>query len=155
MLADSESVREMSEAGIIANCQPRWMVYDLSLIHISTWDPRFWKSETPKGIELPDYGFTSNWSERHIAFVCGLGTFGLSRGLITKAGIAGRFASLVTDLEFEPVLREYDGLYDYCTNCGACIRRCPVNAISFEKGKAHEPCASFLDYTCLLYTSPR
>lgn len=28
MLADSESVREMSEAGIIANCQPRWMVYD-------------------------------------------------------------------------------------------------------------------------------
>ncbi|MCC2864736.1 4Fe-4S binding protein [Anaerovorax odorimutans] len=114
---------------------------------VPTWDPRFWKSETPKGVEFPDYEFTSNWSERHIAFVCGLGTFGLSRGLITKAGIAGRFASLVTDLAFEPVPREYDGLYDYCTNCGACIRRCPVNAISFKTGKAHEPCASFLDYT--------
>jgi epoxyqueuosine reductase len=35
--------------------------------------------------------FTSNWSERHVAFVCGLGTFGLSKGLITKKGIAGRF----------------------------------------------------------------
>ena len=30
--------------------------------------------------------FTSNWSERHVAYVCGLGTFSLSKGLITERG---------------------------------------------------------------------
>lgn len=35
--------------------------------------------------------YTSNWSERHAAYVCGLGTFGLSKGLITEKGTAGRF----------------------------------------------------------------
>ena len=35
--------------------------------------------------------FTSNWSERHVAYVCGLGTFSLSKGLITERGVSGRF----------------------------------------------------------------
>ena len=34
--------------------------------------------------------FTSSWSERHVAFVAGAGTFGLSAGLITEHGIAIR-----------------------------------------------------------------
>ena len=29
------------------------------------------------------YGFASTWSERHVAHICGLGTFGLSDALIT------------------------------------------------------------------------
>lgn len=110
-------------------------------------DPRFWRTESPKGAELKDYGFTSNWSERHIGFICGLGTFGLSRGLITEAGIAGRLSSVITDLDFTPTQRKYSDLYEYCTRCGACIQRCPVKAISFESGKEHRPCGRFLNYT--------
>ncbi|MCQ4638109.1 4Fe-4S binding protein [Anaerovorax odorimutans] len=121
---------------------------------VPTWDERFWKTESPKGVEMQDYEFTSNWSERHVAYTCGLGTFGLSRGLITKAGIAGRLFSLITDLEFEPLPREYEGLYDYCTGCGACIGRCPADAISLEKGKEHRPCGQFMDYTKEAY-APR
>lgn len=41
--------------------------------------------------------FTSNWSERHVAYICGLGTFSLSKGLITERGVSGRFGSVVTD----------------------------------------------------------
>ena len=41
--------------------------------------------------------FTSNWSERHVAYVCGLGTFSLSKGLITERGVSGRFGSVGTD----------------------------------------------------------
>ena len=84
------------------------------------------------------------WSERHAAYVCGLGTFGLSKGLITRKGIAGRFGSVVTDIELEPDPREYSGVYDWCINCGACIARCPAKAISFEKGKEHSPCLDML-----------
>ncbi|MFA0815683.1 MAG: 4Fe-4S binding protein [Anaerofustis sp.] len=89
--------------------------------------------------------FTSNWSERHIAFIAGHGTFGLSKGLITEYGIAGRFSSLVTDLALAPNRRNYTELYEYCSDCGACIDNCPVHAISFERGKDHSLCSDYLD----------
>lgn len=91
--------------------------------------------------------FTSNWSERHIAYLSGLGTFGLSKGLITEKGIAGRFGSLVTELELEPNRRPYEIYNAYCTKCGACIKQCPVKAISYENGKDHRLCSIFLDKT--------
>lgn len=105
---------------------------------IPTQDPRFWSS-------TPD--FTSNWSERHVAFVCGHGTFGLSKGLITKYGVAGRFVSIVTELLLEPDHRDYQGIYEYCTFCGDCIKNCPVRAIDLQKGKSHPICSDFLDLT--------
>lgn len=91
--------------------------------------------------------YSSNWSERHVAFVCGLGTFGLSKGLITKKGVAGRFASIITDLEIKPDKRDYEDIYEYCSMCGKCIKNCPVNAISFEDGKNHDICSAFLNQT--------
>jgi epoxyqueuosine reductase QueG len=105
-------------------------------------DKRFWSSK-----EDPIHPFTSNWSERHVAFVCGLGTFGLSRGIITRRGMAGRLGSIVTKLELEPDEKTYKDIYEYCTMCGACARKCPVNAISLENGKDHKPCSDFLDMT--------
>ena len=38
--------------------------------------------------DISEKTFGSNWSERHAAYVCGLGTFGLSKGLITNKGMA-------------------------------------------------------------------
>jgi len=94
--------------------------------------------------ETTQDAFTSNWSERHAAFACGLGTFGLSKGLITAKGVCGRFGSVLTDLELEYDKRSYSGIDDYCTNCGACILNCPVKAISSE-GKDDLSCSDFLD----------
>ncbi|MDA0525719.1 4Fe-4S binding protein [Methanococcoides alaskense] len=105
-----------------------------------------------EALDNSDYG--SNWSERHVAYAAGLGTFGLSKGLITRKGMAGRFTSIITDMEHEPTEREYKGVYDYCTMCGACIRNCPVGAITMENGKEHTPCSEFLDRILEKY-SPR
>ena len=91
--------------------------------------------------------YTSNWSERHIAYACGLGTFGLSKGLITKKGTSGRFGSLVTELDLPKDARDYSGVHDYCTMCGICIGHCPAAAISFENGKKSALCSGFLDKT--------
>ena len=91
--------------------------------------------------------YTSNWSERHVAYICGIGTFGLSKGLITKKGIAGRFASFITDAKIDPDTRPYTNFNEYCSMCGACINNCPVNAISFENGKLHPACSNYLDET--------
>ena len=95
--------------------------------------------------------FSSNWSERHVAFVCGLGTFGLSKGIITEKGTAGRLGSIVTNLILEPDEKRYRDVYEYCTMCGACVEKCPVNAISIESGKDHKKCSDFLNITSKKY----
>ncbi|MBU3189985.1 4Fe-4S binding protein [Clostridium bowmanii] len=115
-------------------------------------EERFWaKTALKGGLVHPEASFTSNWSERHAAFVCGLGTFGLSKGLITAKGVAGRFGSIITELYLPPDKREYENIYEYCSMCGACVKKCPVNAISIEDGKNHMICSKFLDQTAEKY----
>jgi epoxyqueuosine reductase QueG len=112
---------------------------------VPSLDPRFLSVRRPGDERLPGLSFTSVWSERHVAYACGLGTFGLSKGLITKRGIAGRFGSVVTTLEIQPTGRDYTGVYDYCVMCGACARRCPAGAITMADGKSHPICVEFVD----------
>lgn len=90
--------------------------------------------------------YASSWSERHVAYAAGLGTFGLSKHIITEKGVCGRFGSVITDAPLAPTPRPYSDPYEYCTFCGACIARCPVHAITKE-GKNVLVCASFLDDT--------
>ncbi|MBQ6542305.1 MAG: epoxyqueuosine reductase [Lachnospiraceae bacterium] len=95
----------------------------------------------------PDLHADSRWSERHAAYVCGLGTFGLSRSFITEKGTAGRFTSILVSEEFQPTERKYTGIYDYCTRCGVCAGKCPAQAISLEYGKNNATCRAYLRMT--------
>jgi len=93
-------------------------------------------------------GIYSNWSERHIAYASGLGTFGLSDGFITERGIAHRVGSVVTDLELPASQRTATGPYTNCLfhvneKCGLCIERCPAKAIT-EKGHDKVRCREYL-----------
>ena len=81
--------------------------------------------------------YISTWSERHAAYAAGLGTFGLSKGLITAKGMAGRFGSVITNAEFPPTPRPYSDPFEYCTMCGACMAKCPAGAINPANGCAH------------------
>ncbi|MDR3561654.1 MAG: epoxyqueuosine reductase [Negativicutes bacterium] len=86
----------------------------------------------------------SNWSERHVAFIAGLGTFSLSRSMITKAGSAGRFGSVIVNADLVATPRYYSEREENCSKCGACIPRCPPLAIT-EAGKDNAVCSDFLD----------
>ncbi len=92
----------------------------------------------------------SNWSERHVAFMAGLGTFCLNRSLITQAGSAGRFGSVIVDRRLEVTPRPYQAFDEYCSRCGACIARCPAQAIT-EAGKDQGRCARFVNGTLELF----
>jgi len=93
-------------------------------------------------------GLASTWSERHAAFVAGLGTFSLSDGFITEIGIAHRCGSVVTDVVINPSVRNHNDHMGNCLyfrdgSCGACIKRCPVGAISLE-GHDKEKCKAYV-----------
>ncbi len=90
----------------------------------------------------------SNWSERHVAFAAGLGSFGLNRGLITVKGSAGRFGSVVTSLPVEDVGRHRPDPFEACPSvadgsCGKCVERCPAGAITVL-GKDRSICSRYL-----------
>jgi epoxyqueuosine reductase QueG len=95
----------------------------------------------------------SNWSERHVAHLAGLGTFSLSCSLITKLGSAGRLGSVVVSADLEPTPSSYESRDEYCSKCGSCIPRCPPLAIT-ERGKDHVVCSDYLDRVKVRY-SPR
>jgi epoxyqueuosine reductase len=88
-------------------------------------------------VDDPDIGIASTWSERHAAFAAGLGTFSINDGFITSSGIAHRVGSAVTNAVIEPSAMPYRDYRENCLvckglECGVCVTRCPVGAITLE-----------------------
>ena len=94
-------------------------------------------------------GYVSNWSQRHIAYAAGLGTFSLNDGFITPKGMAMRCGSVVTDAEIPSSPRIYKDHLANClfyseeASCQRCVERCPAGAIS-EQGHDKNKCLEFL-----------
>jgi len=98
-------------------------------------------------VRSPRVGFASSWSERHTAYGCGLGTFGLSDGFITPKGKAMRVGSVVTNLPLKPAAKKYphhraNCLYFFNQTCKACAARCPAGAIT-AKGHDKDKCFAY------------
>ena len=77
----------------------------------------------------------SSWSERHYAFVAGLGTFGLAEHLITAHGCNVRLASFITDAPLDVTPRPSDDPFANCLyyargKCAKCVTRCPGGALT-------------------------
>lgn len=91
----------------------------------------------------------SNWSQRHVGYAAGLGTFSLNDSFITARGSAGRMGSIVCNIPIAPTPRVARGHRENCLfartgTCGECIKRCPAGAIS-EKGHDKAKCFAYLD----------
>ncbi|MDD2899796.1 MAG: epoxyqueuosine reductase [Desulfuromonadaceae bacterium] len=123
--------------------------------HMVTWlTGRGYRAAAPQLMpawqELHDtaVGIASTWSERHAAYAAGLGTFSLTDALITPKGIAHRLGSVITDLALTPSPRPYPERRSNClhyrdNSCRACIRRCPVGALSPD-GHDKQKCLEYV-----------
>jgi epoxyqueuosine reductase QueG len=112
-----------------------------------------WRMQTSE-----KYGLSSTWSERHAAYAAGLGTFGLCDGLITFVGKAMRTGSVVARINVTATPRPYEDFHAYCLffsrgDCGRCAARCPVEAITKERGHDKARCQAYVDNTTKDYIS--
>lgn len=102
-----------------------------------------------KVVREGELGLCSTWSQRHAAYISGLGTFGLSDGLITQRGKAVRFSTVIIEADVEVPPRPYTSHTEWCLfyrdgSCGNCIGRCPAGAIS-EAGHDKDACEGYED----------
>jgi epoxyqueuosine reductase len=81
----------------------------------------------------PHAGMASTWSERHAAYVAGLGTFSLNDGFITEKGIAHRCGSVITNVVIPPTKRICADPWSNCLffregSCGLCQTDVPCES---------------------------
>ncbi|MBR0597294.1 epoxyqueuosine reductase [Sinanaerobacter chloroacetimidivorans] len=100
-----------------------------------------------KTVKSGKLGIASKWSHRHSAYAAGLGTFGLSEGLITERGKAVRITSFIIEAPLQVTERTYQTHTEWCLyykdgSCGVCMKRCPVHAIS-NKGHDKIACEAY------------
>lgn len=117
------------------------------------------QSECWQNKKSEKYGFASTWSEKHVAFISGLGTFSLTDTLITNAGTAVRIGSVVAKISLEATKREYTRYNEYClhfTNggCMKCAKRCPAGAIN-EYGHDKIKCREYQREVTLKYNKEK
>jgi epoxyqueuosine reductase QueG len=100
-------------------------------------------SKLPSSLNMDYENLVSVWSNRHVAYVAGLGTFGMNNMLITEKGCCGRLGNVVTSLELEPDQRGHreNCLYKYDGSCRVCIDGCINDALhldGFDRFKCYE-----------------
>jgi epoxyqueuosine reductase len=135
----------------------RWrgqdFIYELSRYLVSLLESLGYLAVAPELMDLYKFtnlpsGIVSNWSQRHIAYAAGLGTFSLNDGFITSRGMAMRCGSVVTNAAIKPSPRIYKDHLANCLfyserSCKRCAERCPAGAISNE-GHDKNKCREFL-----------
>jgi len=107
----------------------------------------------PATHNFDDRKLISNWSHRHIAYIAGLGTFGINNMLITKNGCCGRFGSIVVNYELSEYKQDFEKK-EKCLNkinksCGMCQKKCIAKAYEnkrFNRHICYEQCLKNAEY---------
>lgn len=100
---------------------------------------------TPATHNFDEQQLISRWSHKHLAYVAGLGTFGLHHLLITAAGCCGRLGSFVTNMPLPATPRP---TAEFCLakaggECSACVSKCSYEALlenRYDRHRCYEQC---------------
>ena len=140
--------KSSSEEWAVAYIETNRLIVDLNKYLYKELEKLNFKSITlPPTHNFDEKRLISDWSHKHVAYIAGLGKFGLHRMLITEKGCCGRLGSLITDAEIEPTERPAKEfcLYKYDGTCKKCVENCIFEALkvdSFDRYKCYEVCLS-------------
>lgn len=125
------------------NCSVEWGVAYIEtnelIRQLSMFLQEFFNSRGYQSYSIPathnwdEEKLISDWSHRHIAYIAGIGNFGLNNMLITEKGCCGRVGSFITSAKIAPDIRSDlpACLYKYDGSCRKCVKKC-VNEAFFE-----------------------
>lgn len=95
---------------------------------------------TPATYNFDCESLTARWSHKHLAYLSGLGRFGVNAQMITPLGCAGRLGSLVTEapLGDHPLVTKKElCLHKAGHDCLKCMENCPVQAVTLKGIQRH------------------
>jgi len=131
-----------SEAWAVAYVETNDLIRTISARLAEVLEAQGWAAAVlPPTHNFDTQSLMSDWSHKHVAYVAGLGQFGLHRMLITRQGSCGRLGSLVTSARLAPTPRSTQAacLYTHNRSCTACLQRCPAGALA-EDGFDRQAC---------------
>jgi len=139
------------------NCSKEWAIAYIEtnklIVDLNEFLSKELEKQNFKSVILPpthnfdETKLISDWSHKHIAFIAGLGKFGLHQMLITERGCCGRLGSLVTSAKIEPTKRPQKEfcLYKYDKTCKKCVENCIFDALkidAFDRFRCYRVCLS-------------
>ena len=127
--------KESSREWDIANIETNQLIADINgFLQQKIGDLGYEATNLPATYDYDEHSLTSNWSHRHIAYIAGIGTFGINNMIITEKGCCGRIGSIVTNLPLRPTYRsdQENCLYKANGSCGKCASYCVAGAMSLE-----------------------
>jgi epoxyqueuosine reductase QueG len=140
-----------SEEWAIAYVETNKLISDLNEFLQKKLEKQKFKSIVlPPTHNFDETKLISDWSHKHVAFIAGLGKFGLHHMLITEKGCCGRLGSLITTAKIKPTkMQEKECcLYKQNESCKKCVENCGFNALridSFDRHRCYEVCLSNAD----------
>ncbi len=144
LTASNRKERMSSREWAVAYIETNELILQLSLYLQEFFQARGYQSVTiPATHNWDEEKLISDWSHRHIAYIAGIGNFGLNNMLITEKGCCGRIGSFITAAGIEPGTRTDQPacLYKYDGTCKMCAGRCVNEALfedSFDRFKCYD-----------------
>jgi len=135
------AAQEWSDAYNLTNT----MIADISQYIADLLNDMGYRAVPPTGVVFDKQLILSNWSQRHIAYAAGLGTFGINNMLISEKGCCGRYGSVIANIPVEPdqIVEEERCLYKKNGSCKKCVQNCFSGALTtegFDRKKCFEIC---------------
>ncbi|KAB3535759.1 epoxyqueuosine reductase [Alkaliphilus pronyensis] len=137
---------ESSKEWGVAYIETNKLIYDLnSYIFNIIKELGYEATIIPATHNFDEKKLVSQWSHRHVAYIAGLGKFGLNNMLITEKGCCGRVGSIVTSLKIETTgfHNEEYCIYKVNGGCKKCVKACVNGSLqidSFNRHKCYEMC---------------
>ncbi|MHA1606641.1 MAG: epoxyqueuosine reductase [Candidatus Freyarchaeota archaeon] len=133
--------RYASKLWAIAYVETNKLLTDLAAGIVDLLRSEGFRAEAPPPTHVfNEETLTSNWSHKHVAYIAGLGTFGVHHMIITEKGCCGRLTSIVTNAKIKPTPRPENEfcLHKSGVKCLKCVEKCIFKALTENKLNKHK-----------------